>query len=127
MKAIQGNKDGGFGLAELLVTTAVLSFVLMFVMPAVAGILESTNEAKPKRDAQALSSAYMAAVTAGSPELQENLSPRQIVELLSEGVNGTGEFADTKFVVAGMSAEDCSEALRFLEIYSGMLVYRPQG
>jgi len=86
------------------------------------GIQEKTDPAKVL--AQRYATEFSIAQAAGA-DFSELLGPRNAVELLTKGVNGTGPYAGLLFKVSGASPEMVAGAVKLLSFERGILRYQP--
>jgi len=113
----------GFSLFELLMCLALLGILLGIVLPAaLAG--DDFKTTKDRRNAQEFVSVCTCAQVAGLNFVISDDVNATIENIRIGGAPTEGSFKGRKFYVAGLMDEDVVGAARFLEIESGILVYR---
>jgi prepilin-type N-terminal cleavage/methylation domain-containing protein len=113
----------GFSLFELMICIGILGILLGIVLPSVlAG--DDFKTTKDRRNAQELVSVCTCAQVAGLNFIISDDVGATIENLRMGGAPTEGSFKGRKFYIAGMKDEDAEGASRFLDIESGILVYR---
>src|SRR5687768_13946177 len=108
MKNLKISKKKGFSLVELLVVIAVIGVIAAIAIPAMSNIFGNSENAKVKRNAQNIASAYSAARAAGA-SFNGGAGPAGSKETaasdLNTGINGQGVFTSSRFQVKLDAAE----------------------
>jgi prepilin-type N-terminal cleavage/methylation domain-containing protein len=122
----------GFSLVEMLVVIAIIGVIAAIAVPQIADFTSSAETSRNKRNAQNIASVFSAAQAAGL-----NLIPGEgdadpaafaAVQKVVEGSTiGTGAFAGKYFGVPNMEASAVTDALPYLEVKDGVLLYDPAG
>jgi len=125
-KLVSSNK-GAFSLVEMLVVIAVIGVLAAIAVPNIGRINDAANESKDRRNAQQLASVANAAQAAGYDFVAEDgPGAADVVSAIVTGTtidDPTSPFDETYFGVPNMSAQEQEDALLFLGIENGMLVY----
>ena len=105
---------------------AVIGVIVAIAIPAFGRILESSREAKARRNAQLIASIYTAALSAGAPVNTTSLDT-VIAGLLSGVTPTSGAYAGRQFRISSLSPGEVTAAKRYLTEPStgGLMLYNP--
>ncbi|MFT4548666.1 MAG: prepilin-type N-terminal cleavage/methylation domain-containing protein [Verrucomicrobiales bacterium] len=115
----------GFSLVEMLVVIAILGIITAIAVPMVASATERAGEASHHRNAQILATMATNAMAAGNLTIPDAGTVEEVVNLLIEGVSGTGVFDTTDFQVNILKDAERLAALELLVWEGGTLQYVP--
>mgnify|MGYP001827804516 CR=1 FL=1 len=118
-------RSGGFGLVELITAIAVLGVLASILFPFYNNVQDGAQERKCKRIAQEFAAISTSASAAGSYDLADAGSVAEAMELLVNGVSGSGLFGETQFRVSQVRHTDQSMAAHYLTLRDGVLIYDP--
>ncbi len=118
------SSKNGFSLAELLVVIAVIAIIATIAVPAIAGITDSAGASKNLRNAQNIATTYNAAIAAGMPATVATDVP-EAVAIIMAGTNFNVGTTMHRFSVDGLSENEASNAIGFLDFQDGTIKYAP--
>lgn len=123
MKTIHPSRKPGFTLFEVLMCVAILGILLGVVLPT-ALVGNDFNTSKDRRNAQELVSVCTCAQVAGLNFVITDDVAATIQNLRIGGSPTEGSFKGRKFFISGLNDEDAMGAAQYLDVESGILVYR---
>ncbi|MDG2124841.1 MAG: type II secretion system protein [Verrucomicrobiales bacterium] len=117
-------RDAAFSLVEMLIVIAVIGVVTAIAVPTIGRINDAAKEARDMRNAQNLASVCANAQASGLNFVGDDV-PATVTAIVTGGlVDDLGSLDGTFFGVPSMSAADQAASASYLEIRSGILVYR---
>ena len=114
----------GFGLAELIVSLAVIGIVTAFALPMVHFIRANSSENLAARDARQFASLAASASAAGDESIANAGSTRRAAQLLLKGITISEGIVGMQFKMSKLSDDQLEAALEHLYYSHGMLSFR---
>ena len=115
----------GFGLVELMVAVSVILIIAAIAVPALAGYSDEATTRRCQRIAQDYAMLANSAIAAGNESIGQAGSVAGVLELISQGVKGSGIFSDTEFRLPSVSISDQNNAAHHLKYKDGTLYFDP--
>jgi prepilin-type N-terminal cleavage/methylation domain-containing protein len=111
-KSKRPTPPGGFTLAEMLVTIAILGILATIAVSGISAFLEHSERTKNMRNAQAFVTAFNSARNAGAKFPEETVEA--LYSTLVSGTHGDGLLKNTAFVISGILPEEVTSLKSFV-------------
>ena len=114
-----------FSLVEILVMITVIAVIAGIAIPLLSNVFQRSQEIAARRNAQQLAGVASTASAAGNLQIATAVDKKTAVELLTTGVNGTGQFSENVFMVR-LDEVEREKTLKYLEFSDGTLAFDPE-
>jgi prepilin-type N-terminal cleavage/methylation domain-containing protein len=122
------SSQAGLSLVELLVVIAVIGIIASLAVPVLAGPTKrNADDMKDRRNAQTVAQIYRAGYMAGVDFLVPNDLGATVDRVVAGGVSAEGILAGSTYAVPGLTVDEKSGAMRFLELRDELLLYDFEG